>query len=153
MGCEEVDASAIWKEPDAGESTGCVGTNLGGIETVESARREDMDAFVSVEARCSMGRGFLEETSWEDVEVDEGCRSRNEVPKVTAGVLASSLGVGFRETASSASCSSLAGGDGGGGPILFETAPDWTNKAGWGGSGSGAGPDVMDVERSDRPTL
>ena len=63
MGCEDVDASAIWKEPDAGESIGCVGTNLGGFDIVETPRREDIDAFVSVEARCSIGVGFLEETS------------------------------------------------------------------------------------------
>lgn len=117
-----MDASEAWKEPDAGESTGCVVRNLEGVVRVESPRR-DMDAFVSVDARCSTGGGFLEERSLEDVEVDEGCRSRNEVPNVTAGVFASSLGVGLVGISSSASCSSLAGGDGGGGPTLFEAAP------------------------------
>lgn len=152
MGCEDVEASETWKEPDAGESTGWVGTNLGG-DTIESPRREGMDAFVSVDARCSIGGGFLEETSWEDVDADEGCRSRKEVPNVTAGVFASSLGVGLGEIPSSTSCSSLAGGDGGGGPTLFEAGPDWTNRAGWERSGLGAGPDVTGVDRSDRLTL
>ena len=63
MGCEDVDASVTWKEPDRGESIGCVGANLGVVGTVESPRREDMDAFVSVDARCNIGAGFLEETS------------------------------------------------------------------------------------------
>lgn len=70
-GWEDVDASAIWKESDTGESVGCVGTNLGGVDIVERPRREDMEAFVSVDARCSIGAGFLEEASWDD-EVDEG---------------------------------------------------------------------------------
>ena len=59
-GCEDVDASVIWNDSDAGESTGCVGMNLGGVEIVESPRREETDAFVSVDARCSIGAGFLE---------------------------------------------------------------------------------------------
>ena len=143
----------IWNEPDAGESTDCVGTNLGVVDTVESPRREDMEAFVSVDARCSTGGGFLEETSREGVEVDESCRSCNGVPKVTAVVFASTLGVGLGEISWSASCSSLAGGDGGGGPTLFEAAPDWTNRAGWEESGLEAGLDVMGADRSDRPTL
>ena len=62
-GCEEVDASATWKESDTGESTVWAGMNLGGVDTVDNARREDMDAFVSVDARCSIGAGFLGETS------------------------------------------------------------------------------------------
>ena len=152
-GCEDVDASVTWKEPDAGESTGCAERNLGGVDRVETARREDIDAFVSVEARCRIGASFLEETSLEDVEVDDGCRSRNEVSNVTAGVFVSSLGVRAGKFSSSGPCSSLAGGDGGGGPTLFEAAPDWTNRAGWERSGLGAGPDVMGVDRSDRPTL
>ena len=63
MGCEDVDASVAWKEPDRGESIGCAGTNLGVVCTVESPRREDMDAFVAVDARCNIGAGFLAETS------------------------------------------------------------------------------------------
>jgi hypothetical protein len=71
-GCEDVDASAIWKESDTGESAACVGMNLGGVDIVERPIREDMDAFVSVDARCNIGAGFLEGASWDDLEVDEG---------------------------------------------------------------------------------
>jgi len=71
-GCEDVDASATWKESDTGESAASVGMNLGGVDIVEKPRREDMDAFVSVDARCNIGAGFLEEASWDDLEVDEG---------------------------------------------------------------------------------
>ena len=70
---------------------------------------------------------------------------------MTAGALASTLGVG--EGSSSAACSSLAGGDGGGGPTLFEAASGWVNRAGCGGSCLEAGPDTSGVDRSDRPTL
>lgn len=63
IGCEDVDASDTLKDSDAGESTPRAGRNLGGVDIVEGTRREDMDAFVSVEARCSIGAGFLEETS------------------------------------------------------------------------------------------
>ena len=72
---------------------------------------------------------------------------------MTAGVFASSLGVGLGEISSLTSCSSLAGGDGGGGPTLFGGASDWTNRAGWERSGLGAEPDGTGVVRSDRPTL
>lgn len=64
---------------------------------------------------------------------------------MTAGALGSTLGMGFREISSSAVCSSLAGGDGGGGPTLFEVCP--------GRSGLGAGPDATGADRSDRLTL
>jgi hypothetical protein len=72
---------------------------------------------------------------------------------VTAGVFASTLGVDLGEISSSAACSSLAGGDGGGGPNLFEACPDWTNKAAWDRSGLGVWLDPVDVDRSDRLTL
>lgn len=62
-GCEDVDASARWKESNTGESVACVGMNLGGVVIVEGLRREDMDAFVSVDARCNIGAGFLEGAS------------------------------------------------------------------------------------------
>lgn len=62
-GWEDVDASPVWKEADTGESTDCAGANLGVFGIVESPRREDMEAFVSVDARCSIGAGFLEKTS------------------------------------------------------------------------------------------
>jgi hypothetical protein len=71
-GCEDVDASAIWKESDRGESAACVGMNLGGVDIVERPIREDMDAFVSVDARCNIGAGFLEKASWDDLEGDDG---------------------------------------------------------------------------------
>jgi hypothetical protein len=63
MGWEDVDASVAWKEPDRGDSAGCAGTNLGVVGFVESARRGNMDALVSVDARCKIGAGFLDGTS------------------------------------------------------------------------------------------
>lgn len=62
-GCEDVDASDMWNESDTGESTACAGINLVGVDIVGGTRREDMDAFVSVDARWSIGAGFLEGTS------------------------------------------------------------------------------------------
>lgn len=151
-GCEDVDASATWKESDIGESAACVGMNRGGVDIVERPKR-DMDAFVSVDARCNIGAGFLEGASWDDPEVDESRGSRNEVPNVTAGSFDSTPGVVLGEGSSSAACSSLAGGDGGGGPILFEAMSDWLNRAGCGRSCLEAVPDTRGVGRSDRPTL
>ena len=72
---------------------------------------------------------------------------------MTAGVFASTLGVGLGGISSPAPCSSLAGGDGGGGPTLFKARSGCVNRAGCGGSCLGTGPDTMGVDRSDRPTL
>lgn len=72
---------------------------------------------------------------------------------MTAGSFGSTLGVVLGENSSSGACSSLAGGDGGGGPTLFEAMSDWLNRAGCGRSCLGAGPDIRGVERSDRLTL
>ena len=62
-GCEDVDASDMWNESDTGESAACAGINLAGLDSVDGPMREDMEAFVSVDARCSIGAGFLGGTS------------------------------------------------------------------------------------------
>lgn len=72
---------------------------------------------------------------------------------MTAGDFASTLDGGLRGVSSPSPCSSLAGGDGGGGPTLFRAGSDCVNRAGCGGSCLGTGPDTMGVDRSDRPTL
>ena len=68
---------------------------------------------------------------------------------MAVGIVASSLGVDFKETSSSTACSSFAGGDGGDGG----EGPDWTNRAGWERPGLGVWPDAIGIDRSDRLTL
>jgi hypothetical protein len=72
---------------------------------------------------------------------------------VTAGGFGSTLGVVLGENCSSAGCSSLAGGDGGGGPTLFEVASSWSSRTGCGRSCLGAGPEARGAESNDRLTL
>ena len=72
---------------------------------------------------------------------------------MTAGGFGSTLGVDLGENSSSVACSSLAGGDGGGGPTLFKATSGWVKRAGCGRSCLGTGPDTRGVDRSDRPTL